>query len=108
MWGNGGMLMSARRDGRSECAGPGQRTAAGTEDLPFMLQRGGESGAGRIGPAAKNRGGFLVSTITADVGKCSVCGLRRQLWLDRGAGVKLCEYCYGRGVREDAQEAGVV
>jgi len=27
---------------------------------------------------------------------------------DREAGVKLCEHCYGRGVREDARESGVV
>jgi len=48
------------------------------------------------------------SRVTADVGKCSVCGIAKAVWIDREAGVKLCEYCYGRGVREDAQEAGVV
>jgi hypothetical protein len=46
--------------------------------------------------------------VTADVGKCSVCGIAKAVWIDREAGVKLCEHCYGRGVREDAQEAGVV
>ena len=48
------------------------------------------------------------SRVTADVGKCSVCGIAKAVWIDREAGVKLCEHCYGRGVREDAQEAGVV
>ncbi|WP_292427390.1 hypothetical protein [Methanoregula sp.] len=46
--------------------------------------------------------------VTADIGKCSVCGIAKAVWLDRETGVKLCEHCYGRGVREDAQEAGVV
>ncbi|WP_321504649.1 hypothetical protein [uncultured Methanoregula sp.] len=46
--------------------------------------------------------------VTADVGKCSVCGVAKAAWIDREAGVKLCEHCYGRGVREDAREAGVV
>ena len=46
--------------------------------------------------------------VTADVGKCSVCGLVRAEWIDREAGVKLCEHCYGRGVREKARGAGVV
>jgi hypothetical protein len=46
--------------------------------------------------------------VTADMGKCSVCGLVRAGWIDREAGVKLCEWCYGRGVRENAREAGVV
>ena len=46
--------------------------------------------------------------VTADVGKCSVCGIVKAAWIDRGAGVKLCEHCYSRVVREDAQEAGVV
>ncbi|MDP3396467.1 MAG: hypothetical protein Q8S57_07375 [Methanoregula sp.] len=46
--------------------------------------------------------------VTADVGKCSVCGLVKAEWIDREAGVKLCEHCYGRGVRECVREAGVV
>ena len=46
--------------------------------------------------------------VTADVGKCSVCGIAKAVWIDREAGVRLCEHCYGRGVREDAGEAGVV
>jgi hypothetical protein len=48
------------------------------------------------------------SRVTADVGKCSVCGIAKAVWIDREAGVKLCEHCYGRGVREEAREAGVV
>ena len=46
--------------------------------------------------------------VTAEVGKCSVCGIAKAVWLDREAGVKLCEHCYGRGVREDGREAGMV
>ena len=46
------------------------------------------------------------SRVTVDVGKCSVCGIAKAVWIDREAGVKLCDHCYGRGVREDAQEAG--
>ncbi|MFA4861417.1 hypothetical protein [Methanoregula sp.] len=38
--------------------------------------------------------------VTSDVGKCSVCGVARAEWMDRD-GVKLCERCYGRGVRVD-------
>ena len=48
------------------------------------------------------------SRVTADIGKCSVCGIAKAVWLDREAGVKLCEHCYGRGVREGVQSAGVV
>ncbi len=46
--------------------------------------------------------------VTADIGKCSVCGIAKAVWIDREAGVKLCEHCYGRGLREDAREAGLV
>ena len=46
--------------------------------------------------------------VTAEIGKCSVCGLVKAEWIDRLADVKLCEHCYRRGVREDAREAGVV
>ena len=48
------------------------------------------------------------SRVTADVGKCSVCGIAKAVWIDREAGVKLCEHCYRRGVREEARESGVV
>jgi hypothetical protein len=44
--------------------------------------------------------------VPADVGKCSVCGIAKAVWIDREGGVKLCEHCYGRGVREDARGAG--
>jgi hypothetical protein len=46
--------------------------------------------------------------VMAEVGKCSVCGIAKAVWIDRQEGVKLCEHCYGRGVRENAREAGVV
>jgi len=37
--------------------------------------------------------------VTADIGKCSICKIAKAVWLDRDTGVKLCEHCYGRGVR---------
>lgn len=37
--------------------------------------------------------------VTADVGKCSVCGIGKAAWIDREAGVKLCEHCYSRETR---------
>jgi len=37
--------------------------------------------------------------VTAGVGKCSVCGLEKAAWIDRQAGVMLCEHCYGRETR---------
>jgi len=40
--------------------------------------------------------------VTAGVGKCSVCGLEKAAWIDRQAGVNLCEHCYGREVRQHA------
>jgi hypothetical protein len=48
------------------------------------------------------------SRVTADVGKCSVCGIAKAVWIDRETGVKLCEHCYGRGLRDSAREVGVV
>jgi hypothetical protein len=40
--------------------------------------------------------------VTADVGKCSVCGMERSGWIDRSTHVLLCEHCYGREVRGHA------
>ena len=37
--------------------------------------------------------------VTAEIGKCSVCGVAKAEWYDRETGVKLCEWCYGSGVR---------
>jgi hypothetical protein len=48
------------------------------------------------------------SRVTADIGKCSICGVAKAVWLDRETGVKLCEHCYGRGLRKEAEESGVV
>ena len=48
------------------------------------------------------------SRITADIGKCSVCGIAKAVWIDREAGVILCEHCYGRGMREEGLREGVV
>jgi len=48
------------------------------------------------------------SRVTVDIGKCSVCGVAKAVWLDREMGVKLCEHCYGRGLRKEAEESGVV
>jgi hypothetical protein len=48
------------------------------------------------------------SRVMADIGKCSVCGIAKAVWLDRETGVKLCEHCYGSGLRKEAEEAGIV
>ena len=34
--------------------------------------------------------------VTADLGKCPVCGVAKVEWIDREAGVMLCGRCYGR------------
>ena len=47
------------------------------------------------------------SRVTADIGKCSICGITKAAWIDREAGVKRSDHCYGRGVREDAREGGI-
>jgi hypothetical protein len=41
--------------------------------------------------------------VTADVGKCSVCGMERSGLIDRTTHVLLCEHCYGREMRGQAQ-----
>jgi hypothetical protein len=46
--------------------------------------------------------------VIAEVGKCSVCGLERSVWIYRMTHVLLCEHCYCREVRENVREAGVV
>jgi hypothetical protein len=48
------------------------------------------------------------SRVTSDIGKCSICGVAKAVWLDREAGVKLCEHCYGRGLRKEAEESGII
>jgi len=48
------------------------------------------------------------SRVTADIGKCSICKIAKAVWFDREAGVKLCEHCYARGLRKEAEEGGVV
>jgi len=45
---------------------------------------------------------------TVGIGKCSVCGIVKAAWIDREAGVKLCEHCYGRELRENVRETGLV
>jgi len=40
--------------------------------------------------------------VTADMGKCSVCGMEKAGWIDRTTHVLLCEHCYGREVRGQA------
>jgi hypothetical protein len=43
----------------------------------------------------------------ADIGECSVCAIAKAVWIDREAGVRLCEHCYGRGIKEDVRETRV-
>lgn len=47
------------------------------------------------------------SRVTSDLGKCSICGVAKAVWLDRETGVKLCEHCYGRGLRKEAEESRI-
>jgi hypothetical protein len=46
--------------------------------------------------------------MTVDIGKCSVCGVAKTVWLNCKAGMKLYEHCYGRGLRKEAKEIGVI
>ncbi len=34
--------------------------------------------------------------VTVDIGRCSLCGLEKAEWIDRGSGVAVCEGCWGR------------
>jgi hypothetical protein len=38
--------------------------------------------------------------VTADLGKCPVCGVAKVEWIDREAGVMLCGRCYARERKE--------
>ena len=89
-------------------AGPAQGSAGSPADLPLVLQRAVKAEQTASVPLPGTVDVSRCSRVTADIGKCSVCGIAKAVWIDREAGVKLCEHCYGRGVREDAQEAGVV
>ncbi|OPX68231.1 MAG: hypothetical protein A4E38_01880 [Methanoregulaceae archaeon PtaB.Bin108] len=35
--------------------------------------------------------------VTSSIGRCSVCGLEKAEWIDRGSGVRLCGECFRRG-----------
>ncbi|HOT03976.1 MAG TPA: hypothetical protein PK069_07345 [Methanolinea sp.] len=35
--------------------------------------------------------------LTCSIGRCSVCGLEKAEWVDRGSGVKLCGVCHEKG-----------
>jgi len=37
--------------------------------------------------------------VTVDIGRCTVCGLEKAIWIDRGRGIAVCEGCWGREVR---------
>jgi len=39
--------------------------------------------------------------VTVDIGRCSICGLEKAVWIDRERGVAVCEGCWGREVREN-------
>ena len=40
--------------------------------------------------------------VTAEIGRCSICGLEKAEWIDREIGVKVCEGCWEREVRENS------
>ncbi|OPX68540.1 MAG: hypothetical protein A4E37_00913 [Methanoregulaceae archaeon PtaB.Bin056] len=33
--------------------------------------------------------------VEADVGRCTVCGMEKAVWIDRERGVAVCEGCWG-------------
>ncbi|OPX73499.1 MAG: hypothetical protein A4E38_00056 [Methanoregulaceae archaeon PtaB.Bin108] len=45
--------------------------------------------------------------VTSSIGRCSVCGLEKAEWIDRGSGVRLCEGCSARLPRVWNQENGI-
>jgi hypothetical protein len=79
-----------------------------TSDLTLVLQRGGESAEQTASvPLPGTIEISRCSRVRVDVGKCSICGIAKAVWIDHEAGVKLCENCYGRGLRKEAVESGV-
>ena len=38
-----------------------------------------------------------IQRVTADLGKCPVCGVAKVEWMDEEAGVMLCGRCYREG-----------
>jgi hypothetical protein len=54
--------------------------------VPLVLQRSDEGGAGGFGPAARDIRHTRCERVTAGVGKCSVCGLEKAVWIDSWAG----------------------
>ena len=66
--------------------------------------------SGGLGHRSRCPGTVVVSRcdrLAVDVGKCSVCGLVKAEWIDREAGVLLCEHCYGRVMKENDRRVGV-
>ncbi|MDI9633612.1 MAG: hypothetical protein QFX32_06095 [Methanolinea sp.] len=45
-------------------------------------------------PGTFDPGGF--EPLKADAGRCTVCGLERAVFIDRGTGTKVCGACHGR------------
>jgi hypothetical protein len=45
---------------------------------------------------------------TAGIGRCSVCGLDTAVWVDRAAGVRLCQSCYDRETMRQVQGGNCV
>jgi len=60
-----------------------------------------------VGPAGEERTGPTFSPALFYVGTRAE-QFEKAAWIDRQAGVKLCEHCYGREVRENAREVGLV
>jgi hypothetical protein len=42
--------------------------------------------------------------VIRSIGRCSVCGLEKAEWVDRGSGVRLCGKCHGRGQANTADK----
>ena len=78
-------------------AGPAQGPAGCPADLPSVLQGGGKSGAGGICPLPGAVDVSRWSRVTAEIGKCSVCGIVKAEWIDREAGVNSASIVTGEG-----------
>ena len=46
--------------------------------------------------------------VTKELGKCSLCGEGRAVFYSEEMRMSICEGCYGRLLREDLREEGVL
>jgi len=77
-----------------------ERRADPTRDAQRLCKRCYEKAAARVRATITALPGTIdlsqFEEIGASVGRCSVCDLAGAVWIDRKAGIKLCEACYQR------------